>query len=78
MLRTNSLNLAYLVANGLILLNSTNYMFFSSDMVYLFLSFLLIVTLYLIKIGMKDIIKEKLNINNSENNCEVTVNYVIN
>ena len=60
MLRSNMINLAYLGAYGLLLLNSTNLAIFDASVLFPLMSLLLLISVFVIKIGMKDVIKEGL------------------
>ena len=65
MLRTNCVNLGSLGAYGLLLLNATDLPLFTSDVIFPLLSILIFCTLIILKIGMKDIIKESKNLTES-------------
>lgn len=58
MLRTNTINVAKLCAYGLLLLNATNLPIFSSTVMFFSMTLLMVFTTLLVKIGMKDVIKE--------------------
>ena len=64
MLRTNCINLGYIVAYSLLYLNATGSPMFDSSVIFFILSFLLVCLLVLLKIGMKDIIKEGKHLEN--------------
>ena len=58
MLRTNTIQLSNLCAYSLLLLNATNLPMFSSSVIFFSLALFLVFTTLLVKIGMKDVIKE--------------------
>ena len=58
MLRTNLINLANLTAYGLLILNATGYSLFSSNVIYSSCIVILLCNFVMVKIGMKDIIKD--------------------
>jgi MFS family permease len=77
MLRTNTINVANLSAYSLLLLNATNLPIFHSDMIFFFVTLFLLCTFILVKIGMKDVIKEGNRMTESLSQ-EVNVRYVVN
>jgi hypothetical protein len=58
MLRTNLINLGNLSAYGLLLMNATGYYMFSSNVLFSACIVVLLATFVMVKIGMKDVIKD--------------------
>jgi hypothetical protein len=73
MIRTNTLNMANFSSQGLILLNATEMAIFNLDCIYFFFSFMMVLCLILVKIGMKDVAKE----NQKQSNEEITSRFVL-
>jgi hypothetical protein len=74
MLRTNTLGLANISCQGLLLLNATNYALFNSECIYFGLSLLLLTACVLLSVGMKDVVKENRTQSSEE---AVTARFVV-
>jgi len=76
MLRSNMINLASLSAYGLLLLNATNIPMFDSSVIYSACAIFLLLTTFMVRVGMKDVIKDSGGMTESVSE-KVTAKYVI-